>query len=330
MLLTRSKTYRWLGVAVVLCVTILFISLPTLRRLVCHHVWEDPTCTAPKLCLKCGATSGDALGHDWNAATCIDPVLCKRCGVMMGEPLGHEIGTWETTVEPTCAESGEESAICVRCGEIVEVRSIPAVEHSFGEWETVREPTCTELGSRERICTECGFVEDELVNCLPHTFIDDEWIVVTGSMAGKICSVCGNIVAQRMLVASDLYTFSEIVEQAEARKGEEFKICGRVVGVRDGSPIRKETLENPKGGKLDTVVAYVQWGEWMTDDGNYHTGEVAHIEIDGSRYYAPKGWSFQGDQIQARKVFTALCTLKGLDEDGHPVFTCTKWTCEYD
>ena len=39
------------------------------------HSWESATCTAPKTCVKCNKTSGNALGHT------TDNGICGRCGI---------------------------------------------------------------------------------------------------------------------------------------------------------------------------------------------------------------------------------------------------------
>ena len=38
------------------------------------HEWKDATCTEPKVCLNCGATEGEVLGHNYEKGT------CTRCG----------------------------------------------------------------------------------------------------------------------------------------------------------------------------------------------------------------------------------------------------------
>ena len=42
-----------------------------------HHTWKAATCTAPKTCSGCGATSGAVAGHDWIYDT--DYVWCMGC-----------------------------------------------------------------------------------------------------------------------------------------------------------------------------------------------------------------------------------------------------------
>lgn len=51
------------------------------------HVWKDATCTEPKTCTTCGATSGSAAGHNWAEATTSEPETCRICGATRGQPL---------------------------------------------------------------------------------------------------------------------------------------------------------------------------------------------------------------------------------------------------
>ncbi|MBO5323330.1 MAG: cell envelope integrity protein TolA [Oscillospiraceae bacterium] len=53
------------------------------------HSYSDATCTEPKKCKTCGATSGAATGHNYAAATCSIPSTCTTCGGTTGTALGH-------------------------------------------------------------------------------------------------------------------------------------------------------------------------------------------------------------------------------------------------
>ena len=48
------------------------------------HSWKAATCSEPKTCATCGATSGYALGHDWAGGSCTTPKTCKVCGLKDG------------------------------------------------------------------------------------------------------------------------------------------------------------------------------------------------------------------------------------------------------
>ena len=55
------------------------------------HSWKDATCAAPKTCSVCGATEGTTGEHSWTNATCTTPKTCSICGATEGDALGHSI-----------------------------------------------------------------------------------------------------------------------------------------------------------------------------------------------------------------------------------------------
>ena len=57
------------------------------------HMYSAATCTTPKTCTTCGATTGNAAGHTWKDATYTTPKTCAVCGETSGEPLTKP---WET------------------------------------------------------------------------------------------------------------------------------------------------------------------------------------------------------------------------------------------
>lgn len=69
---------------------ILFILMISVMSACCrNHQWAEATCTAPRTCVKCNETEGEALGHKWIAATCTEKEHCEICNETKGEPLGH-------------------------------------------------------------------------------------------------------------------------------------------------------------------------------------------------------------------------------------------------
>jgi len=127
------------------------------------------------------------------------------------DKLPHEFGDWETTVEATCLNQGQQKRVCKNCGyeefkdtnkaphtavaydtvdadcthegytggtycsvcreELTEKTIIDKKDHSFGEWITVDAPTCTSIGSAERECSVCGHKEYKTLEKLPHTAV---------------------------------------------------------------------------------------------------------------------------------------------------------------
>lgn len=99
----------------------LLLSALLLALLLCgccfRHEWTPATCTEPKICAKCGKTSGNPLGHDWQPATCTAPETCSRCAAVQGKALGHS---------PTVPDY-QTPSLCTVCGDVV----APAVTADF-------------------------------------------------------------------------------------------------------------------------------------------------------------------------------------------------------
>ena len=55
-----------------------------------NHIWKAATCTTPKTCTICGATSGSETGHQWIEATYNDPKTCQVCGASAGSKKNPE------------------------------------------------------------------------------------------------------------------------------------------------------------------------------------------------------------------------------------------------
>lgn len=105
----------------------------------------EPTCTdwgyTTNICLNCGYSYRDRYTlptHTYRItetpASCTQEGRlqydCVYCGDAYSEsvsPLGHEPGEWTVTKEPAIGEEGTEARFCVRCGEMLESRTIPAL-----------------------------------------------------------------------------------------------------------------------------------------------------------------------------------------------------------
>ena len=139
------------------------------------HSYSNATCTAPKKCSSCGATTGSALGHSYTnacdtscntcgatrsithsyaAATCTAPKTCTVCGKTSGSALGHSYTN-------ACDTS------CNTCGAIRSITHTPGTA-----------ATCTE----DQNCIICGEV---LTEAMGHTWIDATYT------DPKTCDLCG-------------------------------------------------------------------------------------------------------------------------------------------
>lgn len=95
----KSSRHNLLTMSIILIASVFLFSLVVLAVLlgthtICFfHFYQDATCTQPKTCKLCGATTGEPLGHRLQDATCEAPSYCLTCGETVGEALGHTPGT---------------------------------------------------------------------------------------------------------------------------------------------------------------------------------------------------------------------------------------------
>ena len=122
-----------------------------------YPLWDGTSCTANRLCLYCGITDGQTLGHDWKAATCTDPETCRRCQTTQGTALGHN---WQAA---TCTEPAK----CSRC----QTTQGTALGH---DWKAA---TCTDPEK----CSRCQTMQG--------TALGHNWQAATCTKP-KTCSRC--------------------------------------------------------------------------------------------------------------------------------------------
>ena len=103
-----------------------------------NKTYTQPTCTTAgsvrEYCGSCNAWIGTlsraALGHNYAAATCSKPKTCTRCGATTGSKLSHSYGSWSTTKSATCTGYGSKKRSCTMCGSS-QYQSISPLGHSY-------------------------------------------------------------------------------------------------------------------------------------------------------------------------------------------------------
>ncbi len=168
-------------------------------RVLCIHDWKEADCRNPQVCIICGKTKGEALGHTYSELTCTEDSACIRCGVVKEKAAGHK---W---TEATCTED----AVCTVCGEVGE----KATGHAWKEASCLAPKTCSVCGKTEgkkadhqwkdATCTEpktCIFCGETNGEILGH-----DWIPATDT-APKTCSRCGETSGEKLEKAT--YTVS--------------------------------------------------------------------------------------------------------------------------
>lgn len=188
----------------------------------------EPTClgegTEKIYCTRCNAELNSRqiapLGHDYASevvteATCKGKgqmkYVCKRCeftyyDVIPAKGHNHEEAIWVTTVAPTCTASGEQSAYCPDCNELIETRAVEALGHDDGKWVITSQPGCESKGEETCYCTRCGKVIDSRqIDALGHD--DGTWVVVTKPTCREdgqevlFCTRCGKAIDKRTVNA---------------------------------------------------------------------------------------------------------------------------------
>ena len=108
----------------------------------CTHEWGYKTCTAARVCKRCGKSDGVKLGHAYKGMGCTEARTCELCGESEGVVFGHDFK------EATCSEA----KTCQRCG----AAEGAALGHDLAE------ATCAEAAK----CKRCNVVQGE---ALGHT-----------------------------------------------------------------------------------------------------------------------------------------------------------------
>ncbi|MBQ5771929.1 MAG: hypothetical protein IIW07_00325, partial [Clostridia bacterium] len=92
-------------------------------------------------------------------------------------------------------------------------------------------PTCTQAGWSERIC-ECGYRESAELPATGHTEesvpATDATCTEDGLTAGKVCSVCGEIILPQEVIAAVGHAYGEwktVKESTLTEKGQREKTC---------------------------------------------------------------------------------------------------------
>lgn len=186
-----GKLNKW----IMLCTLILICGI-VITGCGCEHEWTPATCTEPATCLKCGETEGEPNGHTWIPATCTNPQTCSVCHETTGDIQPHAFGTPVVTLEPTCAEDGQQTLMCTNCG-YTETEVLKRTgKHTVETWKTVTKPTCSEYGAEEGKCVICEEMIEQPMEKLEHTS-DNNFVIVTAATASSDgtkathCKVCG-------------------------------------------------------------------------------------------------------------------------------------------
>ena len=130
---------------------------------ICNHTYADATCTKPKTCTKCGATSGDVLAHNYSI----------RVGKFYNEKQHYEkykCSCGEVTYINYQNHIFSEEGKCINGCSYAKKVDTTECNHTY-KWEIVKNATCKADGKKENKCTKCGKIEKiETLKALGHDY----------------------------------------------------------------------------------------------------------------------------------------------------------------
>ena len=180
---TKAATCTATGTRKYTCSTCKYSYTETIAKTA--HSYAAATCTAPKTCTACGATSGNALGHSYSSSG-----SCTRCGT----GCSHSY-TSSVTKAATCTATGTRKYTCSTCGYSY-TESIAKISHNYAA------ATCT----APKTCTACGTTSG---SALGHSYSSSVTKAATCTTAGTrkyTCSRCSNSYTESIAATGHSYS----------------------------------------------------------------------------------------------------------------------------
>lgn len=158
-------------------------------------------------------------------ATCVEPgytnYVCALCGDSYADDyteLGdHSYTDWQTKVEATCKQEGEEISTCVYCAD-VQTRIVSMIDHDYNEWTVSKEATCTSEGLEVCTCAYCGVEKKRSLEALGHSY--DTWQVTQDAtctdsgLKERTCKRCGDHQSKKVDATGHDYDNGVITKEA--------------------------------------------------------------------------------------------------------------------
>ncbi len=176
-----------------------------------HGNWTDWTITKVATCTLAGAKKRTcrkcdyvefqtipATGHNYKAATCTSPKTCTKCGATSGSALGHKYGAYvvdnATYHARTCsvcknkqqAKHNMVNGQCTVCYYKASTSGTKNCTHgNWTDWIITKEATCTASGIKKRTCRKCDYVEFQAILATGHSY------KAATCTSPKTCTKCG-------------------------------------------------------------------------------------------------------------------------------------------
>jgi len=153
-------------------------------------VTKNPSCTGTGTktftCTTCGGTKTESIsakGHSYANATCTTPKKCTVCGATSGSALGHKYNSGVVTKAATCKEAGIKTFTCSVCKGTRTETIAKLTTHTYGSGVVTKPATCKETGIKTYTCTVCKGTKTETVAKLTtHTY---------DNSCDTACNICG-------------------------------------------------------------------------------------------------------------------------------------------
>ena len=133
---------------------------------------------------------------EYSQANCTEPSICLECGETVSNALGHTDGEWITDKEANCTEDGSKHQVCSVCEATIKSETLTKLGHTDGEWITDKEANCTEDGSKHQVCSVCeATIKSETIlnfggHCYQISGLENNGTV--GSLITYTCANCPN------------------------------------------------------------------------------------------------------------------------------------------